>query len=156
MDSRRRVFTGLLRRMLVLRDDVCTTAWCQAPIVHADHTTPVRQGGATSFGSGGGTCARCNYVKEAPGWQVRVLHPGPTTPHVAAGGPAVPEPRRAPPDRPREIEVVTPTGRTYRSQAPPLTGWGWRPTSPHRRRRRRRPRIASRLERHLVDLLAAR
>ena len=29
-----------MRRMLVLRDDVCTTAWCQAPIVHADHADP--------------------------------------------------------------------------------------------------------------------
>ena len=55
MDSRRRLFTGLLRRMLVLRDDVCSTPWCQAPIVHADHTTPVRQGGATDFATGGGT-----------------------------------------------------------------------------------------------------
>ena len=50
MDSRRRVFTGLLRRMLVLRDDVCSTPWCGAPIVHADHTTAVREGGATAVG----------------------------------------------------------------------------------------------------------
>ena len=71
MDSRRRVFTGLLRRMLVLRDDVCTTSWCEAPIVHADHATPFRDGGRTSYTDGNGKCARCNQVKEAPGWVTR-------------------------------------------------------------------------------------
>ena len=72
MDSRRRLFGGLLRRMLVLRDDVCTTPWCEAPIVHADHTTPARDGGPTSFRDGAGMCARCNQGKEAPGWRHRV------------------------------------------------------------------------------------
>ena len=169
MDSRRRVFTGLLRRMLVLRDDVCATPWCGAPIVHADHTTAVRDGGATAWGNGGGTCARCNQVKEAPGWRVSVIHPGPAagTTSTANGrrsgrvprkrGPAgTARPRRTrgdgrePRHRPREVEVRTPTGHRYRAQAPPLTGWGWQPTRPPRRRR-----TASRLERHLTDLLAA-
>ena len=71
MDSRRRLFGGLLRRMLVLRDDVCTTPWCEAPIVHADHTTPAREGSPTSFEEGAGKCARCNQGKEAPGWAHR-------------------------------------------------------------------------------------
>jgi hypothetical protein len=52
--------------MLVLRDDVCRTPWCEAPIAHADHTVPTRDQGATSFAQGGGRCARCNYGKEAP------------------------------------------------------------------------------------------
>ena len=73
MDSTRRRFTGMLRRMLVLRDDVCTTPWCEAPIVHADHTRPSRDGGRTSFTEGSGKCARCNHGKEAPGWRARVL-----------------------------------------------------------------------------------
>ena len=73
MDSRRRLFGGLLRRMLVLRDDVCTTPWCEAPIVHADHTTPAREGGRTGFEDGNGKCARCNQTKEAPGWRTRVI-----------------------------------------------------------------------------------
>ena len=73
MDSRRRLFGGLLRRMLVLRDDVCTTPWCEAPIVHADHTTPARDGGRTGFEDGNGKCARCNQTKEAPGWRTRVV-----------------------------------------------------------------------------------
>ena len=69
MDSRRRLFGGLLRRMLVLRDDVCTTPWCQAPIAHADHTTPAREGGPTSFHGG------CR--------QVRPLQPGQGSPRLA-------------------------------------------------------------------------
>ena len=145
MDSRRRVFGGLLRRMLVLRDDVCATPWCEAPIVHADHTTAVREGGAAPRGATAtALCARCNQVKEAPGWRVTVIHPGTgTESHSigqrratgANGAPRKQRPatsgrprrrdRRQPRHRPREIEVRTPTGHRYRSQAPPLTGWGW-------------------------------
>ncbi|MBM6404332.1 HNH endonuclease [Phycicoccus sp. CSK15P-2] len=106
MDSRRRTFGGLLRRMLVLRDDVCATPWCDAPIAHADHAHPARHDGGTSFENGSGTCARCNQVKEAPRWRV----------HVVRGSP-------------REIEVRTPTGHRYRSAAPPLLGWGTDPPS---------------------------
>ena len=107
MDSRRRVFTGLLRRMLVLRDDVCTTPWCDAPIVHADHTHPAHAGGPTTFTNGGGRCARCNGVKEAPGWQVHLVRGSPLT-----------------------LETTTPTGHRYRATAPPLLGWGTDPPHP--------------------------
>ena len=85
MDSRRRLFGGLLRRMLVLRDDVCTTPWCEAPIVHADHTTPVREHGGPAFEDGNGKCARCNQTKEAPGWRTRVTHLQPRRPPAPAG-----------------------------------------------------------------------
>ena len=177
MDSRRRLFGGLLRRMLVLRDDVCTTPWCDSLVVHADHTIPARDGGLTDFATGNGRCARCNYTKEAPGWAVRVTRTGlpddagppsrpgapgaPTSAETAAVAAALPIGG----DGPHEIEVTTPTGRTYRSQAPPLTGWGWEPTrppgGPARRRSRprerpqKRPRLTSPLERHLVDTLAS-
>ncbi len=154
MDSRRRIFPRLLRRMLVLRDDVCTTPWCNAPIAHADHTRPARQGGATDWSNGSGKCARCNHVKEAPGWRSTV-----------SGGGGSPCRDRAGP-RPREVLLTTPLGRTYRSQPPPLLGWG-SPTSDSRsgkragRRQRvrhhpptpRRPLIRSRLERELCRLM---
>jgi hypothetical protein len=125
MDGRRRLFTGLLRRMLVLRDDVCATPWCDAPIVQADHTHPARHDGETSYENGTGLCARCNQVKEAPGWRV----------HVVRGSP-------------REIELGTPAGHTYRSLAPPLLGWGTDPPELD-------PRVTSPLERHLESLLEA-
>jgi hypothetical protein len=105
MDSRRRRFTGLLRRMLVLRDDVCITPWCDAPIVQADHANPAREGGPTSWTNGSGACARCNQVKEARGWRVEVIR-----------------------GSPRELTVTTPTGRRHASLAPPLLGWGSDPT----------------------------
>ena len=41
MDSERRVFSGGLRRFLIARDDVCRSAWCDAPIRHLDHIVPV-------------------------------------------------------------------------------------------------------------------
>ena len=106
MDSRRRHFTGLLRRMLVLRDDVCRTPWCEAPIAHADHTVPARDDGATSFRQGGGRCARCNYGKEAPGWAAAILSA-------------------------HEIRLTTPLGHSYVSRPPPLLGWGATPSQPN-------------------------
>ena len=106
------MFTGLLRRMLILRDDVCTTPWCEAPIVHADHTHPARDGGPTSYANGNGACARCNHVKETPGWHVQILNDGLT------------------PGHPRETRWTTPTGHTYHAQPPPLTGWGWQTPEP--------------------------
>ena len=117
MDSRRRLFGGLLRRMLVLRDDVCTTPWCEAPIAHADHTTPAREGGPTSFTEGAGKCARCNQGKEAPGWAHRVTvlksPPGPERARRDDGGLGR-----------RVVQVTTPLGHQYLSEPPPLLGWG--------------------------------
>ena len=124
MDSRRRLFDGLLRRMLVLRDDVCTTPWCEAPIAHADHTTPSRAGGVTSLGSGTGKCARCNYGKEAPGWLTVAVPVGARLPSRRVRPPGSP---------PRSSATTCTSGRHwaggYVSQPPPLLGWGWSATA---------------------------
>ncbi len=103
MDSRRREFDGLLRRMLVLRDQTCRTPYCDAPIRHADHVRPHRIGAPTSLGNAAGLCERCNHVKEAPGWAVRpvgVVESAKRTTH--------------------QTEIATPTGHIYPSSAPPL------------------------------------
>ena len=68
-ESRGRTFTGQLRQMVVYRDDVCRTPWCDARIRHADHADGYASGGATSWENGSGLCAACNYAKEHPGWQ---------------------------------------------------------------------------------------
>jgi hypothetical protein len=130
MDSRRRLFGGLLRRMLVLRDDVCTTPWCEAPIVHADHATAVRDGGLTRFWEGNGKCARCNQTKEARGWQTRVVTREASRGHPSGGGDRDPVrdgdgaagqlARRVQ----RVVQVTTPLGHLYESEPPPLLGWG--------------------------------
>ncbi len=116
MDCRRRLFTGLLRRMLVLRDDTCITPWCDGAIAHADHSERAHDGGPTSFRNGSGACARCNLVKEAPGWRHTVVT-----------------------ESPRRLEVATPTEHTYDSLAPPLLGWG----APEPARRHSPGRLAS-------------
>ena len=135
MDSRRRLFGGLLRRMLVLRDDVCTTPWCEAPIVHADHTTPARDGGRTGFEDGNGKCARCNQTKEAPGWRTRVTSPAARRPPSTAATistTAGQDPRggEAGGRLARVVQVTTPLGHQYASEPPPLLGWGSQTTPP--------------------------
>jgi len=101
MDSRRRAFEGQLRRFAVVRDQICRTPWCDAPIRHVDHPTRVADGGATTAANAQGLCEACNYAKEAPGWHTRT----------------VPEP---PPGAPHTVETTTPTGHRHRSRAPDL------------------------------------
>ena len=110
MDSRRRTFTGQLRRMLILRDDTCRTPYCDAPIVDGDHTRSHSRLGATSYTNGAGLCSRCNQTKESAGWR-----------YVVTSG----DSDRAGP--PHSIRVTTPTGHTHDSTAPPLLGPGWSP-----------------------------
>jgi hypothetical protein len=97
MDSRSRCFPSGLARFIRLRDRVCRTPWCDAPIRHTDHPERAADDGPTSGANGQGLCEGCNYAKEAAGWSVRVVS---TDPHT--------------------VEIRTPAGRTYRSQAPPL------------------------------------
>lgn len=128
MDSKRRLFDGSLRHLLILRDQTCRTPWCEAPIRHVDHAQRAREGGPTSAANGDGLCARCNLTKEAPGWQTEVVATG-----LDPSG-----------QRPHEITLTTPTGLSYQSTAPPLLGWGSSP-----------PPKDSAFERHLVSLLQA-
>lgn len=96
MESERRTFTGLLRDLLVTRDDTCRTPWCDAPVRHVDHPSRAADGGATSADNGQGLCERCNYTKEAPGW-VATSHAGVVT-------------------------TRTPTGQVHTTRPPPLLG----------------------------------
>ncbi|NLF04630.1 MAG: HNH endonuclease, partial [Actinomycetales bacterium] len=73
MDSRSRTFPAGLAALLRVRDQgLCRTPWCDAPVAHLDHVTPVADGGATSAPNGQGLCAGCNYTKQAPGWTQHV------------------------------------------------------------------------------------
>jgi len=97
-ESRSRLFPKGLSELIDVRDQTCRTPYCDAPIRHHDHVVSSAEGGATSLRNGQGLCARCNYVKETPGWT------------------AVPVPGS---DR-HTVEITTPTGTVYRSTAPPL------------------------------------
>jgi hypothetical protein len=94
MDSRASHFQGALADFLRIRDRICRTPGCGAPIRHADHVEPRSRGGPTSADNGQGLCELCNYVKEADGWSARV----------------VPGPRHT-------VEITTPTRHVYTSTA---------------------------------------
>ena len=99
MESSRRAFDGALADLIELRDQQCRTRWCDAPVRHKDHVVKAGHGGPTSAANGQGLCESCNYAKEAVGWQAWPR----------------PGPRHA-------VEVITPTGHSYTSVAPPLPG----------------------------------
>lgn len=94
MDSKSRKFTGQLRKMVIFRDDVCRSPGCDAPIKHVDHAQAVAAGGTTEWENASGLCAACNYAKEKAGWR-----------HEAT---------------PETLIVTTPTGKSYRTDTPPL------------------------------------
>ena len=94
MESKTRLFPAKLAEFIDLRDDLCRTPYCGAPIRHHDHVVPHAEGGATSADNGDGLCESCNYAKQAPGFRAK------------------------PSDGDRHtIELTTPTGHTYRSTA---------------------------------------
>ncbi len=95
MDSRARRFRHSLARFVRLRDQVCRTPWCNAPVRHADHADG---DGSTSAVNGQGLCEACNYAKQAPAWRASPV------PDVDG----------------HEVETTLPTGHRYRSHAPPL------------------------------------
>lgn len=100
-DSRRRTFSGQLRHQLVITNDTCATPWCDAPVRHADHARPARDGGHTSLANGAGLCQGCNYTKDLPGWSATILR--------RSDGSAV-------------IDLASPTGHRRRSRAPAPPG----------------------------------
>ncbi|MDI2033100.1 HNH endonuclease [Paenarthrobacter nitroguajacolicus] len=99
VDSRARFFPPGMRRFIEARDNLCRTAYCDAPIRHIDHIVPWHQGGPTRLDNGAGLCEACNHTKERPGWASRTI-----------------------PGAVHSLELTTPTGHSYRSQAPPLPG----------------------------------
>jgi hypothetical protein len=52
MESRRRLFDGSLRKLLIVRDQTCRTPWCDAPIRQVDHAQPARDDGPTDVENG--------------------------------------------------------------------------------------------------------
>jgi hypothetical protein len=95
MDAHGRHFRGSLGRFIRLRDRVCRTPWCDAPIRHVDHVRRHADDGPTSTENAQGLCEACNYAKDAPGWRAR---PGPDG----------------------TVETTTPTGRTTSTRPPPV------------------------------------
>jgi hypothetical protein len=98
MESRARLFPRGLAAFIGLRDQRCRTPYCDAPIRHRDHAQPWAQGGPTAADNGLGLCENCNYVKQNAGWRVSA---GVDETHT------------------HRAVFTTPTGKIYRSTAPP-------------------------------------
>ncbi|TQR86015.1 DUF222 domain-containing protein [Mycobacterium hodleri] len=101
MESRARAFPKGLTRFIAVRDDTCRTPYCDAPIRHTDHAVDHATGGPTTAVNGRGTCAGCNYDKQAPDWRVS---------------------NHRDRDGTHTCQIVTPTGARHQSTAPPLPG----------------------------------
>ncbi len=91
--SRSRTFRGKLKQQIEQRDQTCRDPYCDAPIRHIDHVRRWADGGTTSYLNGRGVCERGNYLRELPGWTVRLTDPDTHT-----------------------IRITTPTGHTYTSK----------------------------------------
>ncbi len=137
LSSGGRCARGLLRLLVLLRDQRCRVPWCTAPIRHLDHVTPHRDGGQTAFAAMAGDCAGHNLAKEDPGHTVTVTHDGTTG------------------DQPHTIAWTTPTGHTYPGINPPILGWGTTTDPADRPAGTLASDEPSPLERQLTALLAA-
>ncbi|MGO1183710.1 MAG: DUF222 domain-containing protein [Micrococcaceae bacterium] len=115
LDSRRRAFPAGLRRMVMLRDDVCRAPYCDALIRDIDHVTPHRRGGKTRWDNASGLCAACNQTKEGRGW-IHATHE-------------------------ETLTVTTPTGHEHQVSSPPLLA-GTDPPHPPPRIRARGDRLS--------------
>lgn len=101
MTSRQRFFPDGLADFLGQRDlGICRSAYCDAPVRHADHVVAVSDGGDTTAANGQGLCVACNHAKQAPGWLHQTVD-----------------------DHRHAVETITPSGHRYRSTAPTPVGW---------------------------------
>lgn len=112
LESRSRTFDHGLRDLVITRDRVCRTPWCDAPVRHVDHVVDHAAGGATSADNGQGLCEACNYAKSGRGWRADFTD-----------------------GRGHCVRLVTPTGHVYESRPPAQPGAG-PPGSPEHALRR--------------------
>ena len=98
IDPKRRRFSADDARFLDTRDQHCRHPRCDGGIADHDHVVRAADHGPATRTNGQGLCEGHNMVKEVPGWSARVADPRPGR---------------------HTVEIRTPTGHTYRSQAPP-------------------------------------
>ncbi|MCW2792615.1 MAG: hypothetical protein JWO76_1713 [Nocardioides sp.] len=98
VDPRRRRLTRHDGLVVDLRDQTCRHPGCESPIADHDHVLRHADDGPSTLANAQGLCEGHNLVKEMPGWHARVTDPRPGH---------------------HTVVTTTPTGHTYRSQAPP-------------------------------------
>ncbi len=121
MESRRRLFPKGLAEFVTIRDDLCRTPFCDAPIRHLDHITPQADGGSTSAANGQGLCERCNHAKQASGWTARHPHDRPDGDDTDGDPPGSAGTSRRVAQPTHQVTVITPTGHHYPSPDPTTT-----------------------------------
>lgn len=102
MESKARLFPPALADFLVIRDQICRTPWCDAPIRHIDHVVDHAKGGPTAAANAQGLCEACNHTKTLRNWRARLRADGAT----------------------HTVETTTPTGHKYESRPPDPPGFG--------------------------------
>ncbi len=75
IDERRRRFNAATADLIGARDRHCRDPFCTAPIRHCDHIVRFTDGGPTTSANGRGVCERGNYVRELPGWSIKLVDP---------------------------------------------------------------------------------
>lgn len=150
MDSRTRCYSGLLRQLVVWRDQVCRGCGCDAPVADVDHLLEHQRGGPTTASNGQGLSRGCHVSRHHPGVLVSPEHmPAEQMPdaHMAVehqtdaaepGTRCLTQLRLAAPT----LVWTMPTGHTYRSLPPPVLGHG----SQFRSTPKLRPRHGSAVE----------
>jgi hypothetical protein len=102
MDTRRRRFTGALRKFILYRDGVSRRPYSDTPIHDIDHAVSYTDGGPTSAANGHGLAKRDHGLRDQPGWRLDPIDS----------------------DTGRGVTWITPTGHAYESRPPPLLGHG--------------------------------
>lgn len=102
MDTKKRRFTGSLRKFLIYRDGTSRRPHSDAPINDIDHVDPHASGGPTSASNGQGLGKTDHPIRDLPGWEVEAVNGD------AADG----------------VRWTTPTGHSYTSTPPPILGYG--------------------------------
>ena len=95
-ESRSRCFPEGLAELITIRDDTCSTPWCDAPIRHIDHITPWADDGPTALTNGQGLCAQCNLEKHDRSIQPQIRTALERPDRGRPRAPAQPQNQRAP------------------------------------------------------------
>lgn len=104
MDSKARIFPEKLKKFIAVRDRHCRTPFCDGIVEEIDHVKQYARGGKTTVFNGDGRCAACNKAKEAVGWYE----------YIAFGNG-------------HPIMVCPGSAMSYKSTAPPATGYAHKP-----------------------------
>lgn len=135
IDTKKRRFTGGLRRFVTARDRRCRGICCDGPIRDGDHLLDHATGGQTSAGNAAGECQRCHHLEDHPDMYVEAVGGrdlwGRRTQQAETGAAAA------------LLRWTTPIGRRIITHARPALGYGTATKAQLQHRRRLRDQAAT-------------